>query len=106
LPAIAVYPYMESKCKDPVLVRYSEEVLRQERRKSRTYGVFGVIASLCGLAISYVGYRRHTWIDMGPMNQTFMVPPWAAALVSILWLAGSLFLLFKAWRPARRSTLK
>jgi hypothetical protein len=96
---------MESKSQDPVIARYSEAVLRQERRKSRIYGAFGVIASLCGLAISYVGYRRHTWIDMGPMNQTFMVPPWAAALISVLWLAGSLFLLFRA-RPARRSTLE
>jgi hypothetical protein len=104
LPGITVYRCMEPQSQGPVIVRYSEEVLRQERRKSRTYGVFGIIAALCGLSLSYAGYRGHRWIDVGPMNQTFLVPPWAAALISILWLAGSLFLLFKA-RPAHRSKL-
>ncbi len=92
---------MEQQSEEPPVARYSEKVLRQERHSRRTYGVFGVSASLCGLAISYAGYRSHTWIDVGPMNQTFMLPPWAVALISVAWLIGSIFLLFKARSPHR-----
>lgn len=94
---------MEQQSEDPFVVRYSEKVLRQERRSRRTYGIFGVIASLCGLAISYAGYRSHTWVDVGPRGQTFMLPPWATTLISVAWLVGSIFLLFKARSPHRQT---
>jgi hypothetical protein len=78
---------------EPFEVVYSTKVLREQRRAARNSGIFGVVVSLILLAVSARAWHNHTWIDMGTGTARLLWPPWVAALLSLLFLVGSVAVL-------------
>ena len=81
--------------KGEIEVRYSPKFIREERRKRRSGGWLGVLASIVMIADAVDAIRTHRMVDWGPSHGHLMWPPYPVLAIGVLMLAGSIWVLWR-----------
>jgi hypothetical protein len=80
-------------------VRYSEKLLREQKRERRksslATGLFlPLVLAPMLFALSLHAYRTHTWIDMGRVGNSIQVPPIVGVAIGAMCLLYGLYCLW------------
>lgn len=76
-------------------VRYSAKFDRERRRQAMVYGIFGIAASMLSFILGVHAMREHRWVDVAPGQSHLFLPPWFVMLVSFVFLALNLWMMWK-----------